>query len=337
MERLEDTILRNLLYNEEYARKTLPFLKDEYFIQFTDKAVFQEIKKYFEKYSNIPTKEALVIELNERNDLTEEHFSSTTEVLKNAEEIHGKEDREELSWLLERSEKFCQDKALYNAITESIGIFDQTKNTSHTKDAIPTILSDALSVSFDTHIGHDYLDNANERFEFYRKKEEKIPFDLEYFNKISGGGLPRKTLNIALAGTGVGKSLFMCHMAASCLSENKNVLYITLEMAEERIAERIDANLMNVPMDMLKDMPKESYHKKIGKLRDKIKGKLIVKEYPTATASTNNFRALMNELKIKKGFIPDILFMDYLNLCTSTRYKNNINAGAYFVVKAIAE
>ena len=219
MERLEDTILRNLLYNEEYARKTLPFLKDEYFIQFTDKAVFQEIKKYFEKYSNIPTKEALVIELNERNDLTEEHFSSTTEVLKNAEEIHGKEDREELSWLLERSEKFCQDKALYNAITESIGIFDHTKNTSHTKDAIPTILSDALSVSFDTHIGHDYLDNANERFEFYRKKEEKIPFDLEYFNKISGGGLPRKTLNIALAGTGVGKSLFMCHMAASCLSE----------------------------------------------------------------------------------------------------------------------
>ena len=337
MERLEDTILRNLLYNEEYARKTLPFLKDEYFIQFTDKAVFQEIKKYFEKYSNIPTKEALVIELNERNDLTEEHFSSTTEVLKNAEEIHGKEDREELSWLLERSEKFCQDKALYNAITESIGIFDQTKNTSHTKDAIPTILSDALSVSFDTHIGHDYLDNANERFEFYRKKEEKIPFDLEYFNKISGGGLPRKTLNIALAGTGVGKSLFMCHMAASCLSENRNVLYITLEMAEERIAERIDANLMNVPMDMLKDMPKESYHKKIGKLRDKIKGKLIVKEYPTATASTNNFRALMNELKIKKGFVPDILFMDYLNLCTSTRYKNNINAGSYFVVKAIAE
>ena len=337
MERLEDTILRNLLYNEEYARKTLPFLKDEYFIQFTDKAVFQEIKKYFEKYSNIPTKEALVIELNERNDLTEEHFSSTTEVLKNAEEIHGKEHREELSWLLERSEKFCQDKALYNAITESIGIFDQTKNTSHTKDAIPTILSDALSVSFDTHIGHDYLDNANERFEFYRKKEEKIPFDLEYFNKISGGGLPRKTLNIALAGTGVGKSLFMCHMAASCLSENRNVLYITLEMAEERIAERIDANLMNVPMDMLKDMPKESYHKKIGKLRDKIKGKLIVKEYPTATASTNNFRALMNELKIKKGFIPDILFMDYLNLCTSTRYKNNINAGSYFVVKAIAE
>jgi len=325
------------LYNEEYARKTLPFIKEEYFNQFTDKAVFQEIRKYFNKYSNIPSKEALIIELNERNDLTEEHFQTTTELLKDAEDRWSKEDRESLAWLLERSEKFCQDKALYNAITNSIGIFDETKKSDYTKDAIPTILSDALSVSFDTHIGHDYLDNSDERFDFYRKKEEKIPFDLEYFNKITAGGLPRKTLNIALAGTGIGKSLFMCHMAANCLSDNKNVLYITLEMAEERIAERIDANLMNIPMDMLKDMPKESYQKKIGKLRDKIKGKLIVKEYPTATASVNNFRALMNELKIKKGFIPDILFMDYLNLCTSIRYKNNISAGSYFVVKAIAE
>ena len=291
MERLENTILRNLLYNEEYARKTLPFFKDEYFVQFTDKAIFQEIKKYFDKYSNPPSKEALVIELKERNDLTEEHFFSTTEVLNDAEKNHSDKDRESLAWLLERSEKFCQDKALYNAITDSIGIFDETKKSDHTKDAIPTILSDALSVSFDTHIGHDYLDNSDERFNFYRKKEEKIPFDLEYFNKITTGGLPRKTLNIALAGTGIGKSLFMCHMAANCLSDDLNVLYITLEMAEERIAERIDANLMNVPMDMLKDMPKESYHKKIGKLRDKIKGKLIVKEYPTATASVNNFRA----------------------------------------------
>ena len=337
MERLENIILTNLLYNEEYTRKTLPFIQEEYFSQFSEKAVFQEIRKYFNKYSNIPSKEALIIELNERNDLTEEHFQTTTELLKDAEDRWSKEDRESLAWLLERSEKFCQDKALYNAITNSIGIFDETKKSDYTKDAIPTILSDALSVSFDTHIGHDYLDNSDERFNFYRKKEEKIPFDLEYFNKITAGGLPRKTLNIALAGTGIGKSLFMCHMAANCLSDNLNVLYITLEMAEERIAERIDANLMNVPMDMLKDMPKESYHKKIGKLRDKIKGKLIVKEYPTATASVNNFRALMNELKIKKGFIPDILFMDYLNLCTSTRYKNNINAGSYFVVKAIAE
>ncbi len=337
MERLEGTILRNLLYNEEYARKTLPFFKDEYFTQIADKAVFQEIQKYFAKYSNPPSKEAIIIELGERNDLTEEHFQSTTELLKDAEESHKKEDRKNLSWLLERSEKFCQDKALYNAITDSIGIFDETKKSDHTKDAIPTILSDALAVSFDTHIGHDYLDNSLERFEFYRRKEEKIPFDLEYFNKITAGGLPRKTLNIALAGTGIGKSLFMCHVAANCLSENLNVLYITLEMAEERIAERIDANLMNISLDTLKDISKEIYNKKIEKLRSKIKGKLIIKEYPTATASVNNFRALMNELKIKRGFIPDILFMDYLNLCVSTRYRNNISAGSYFVVKAIAE
>jgi len=338
MERIENTILRNLLYNEEYARKTLPFLKDEYFSQFTDKAVFQEVKEYFEKYSNPPSKEALIIELNDRNDLTEEHFASTTELLNDAEQTHedGK-DTEDISWLLERSEKFCQDKALYNAITDSIGIFDESTKSDISKDAIPTILSDALSVSFDTHIGHDYIDNAVERYEFYRKKEEKIPFDLEYFNKITAGGLPRKTLNIALAGTGVGKSLFMCHMAANCLSENYNVLYITLEMAEERIAERIDTNLMNVTMDTLKEIPKELFDKKMDKLKKKIKGKLIIKEYPTATASVNNFRALINELKIKKGFIPDILFMDYLNLCTSTRYKNNISAGSYFVVKAIAE
>ena len=338
MERIEDTILRSLLYNEEFARKTLPFLKDEYFNQFTDKAIFQEVKEYFNKHSNPPSKEALIIELNDRNDLTEEHFATTTEVLNDAEKVqeNGKT-AEDLSWLLERSEKFCQDKALYNAITESIGIFDESNKTSISKDAIPTILSDALSVSFDTHIGHDYIDNASERFEFYRKKEEKIPFDLDYFNKITAGGLPRKTLNIALAGTGVGKSLFMCHMAANCLSENRNVLYISLEMAEERIAERIDTNLMNVTMDTLKEMPKDLFNKKMEKLNKKIRGKLIIKEYPTATASTNNFRALINELKIKKGFVPDILFMDYLNLCVSTRYKNNINAGSYFVVKAIAE
>ena len=337
MERIEGTIIRNLLYNEDFARKTLPFFKDEYFTQFSDRVVFQEINKYFNKYSNPPTKEAIIIELGERNDLTDETFQSTTELLKETEEGHEKNEKEDLSWLLERSEKFCQDKALYNAITESIGIFDETKESSFTKDAIPTILSDALAVSFDVHIGHDYLDNSMERFEFYNRREEKIPFDLEYFNRITGGGLPRKTLNIALAGTGIGKSLFMCHMAASCLTENQNVLYITLEMAEERIAERIDANLMNISLDTLKDISKDMYNKKIEKLRNKIKGKLIIKEYPTATASTNNFRALINELKIKKEFVPDIIFIDYINLCTSTRYKNNISAGSYFVVKAIAE
>ena len=300
--------------------------------------IFEEIRKYFNKYTKQPSIEALGIELNGRNDIAEEQLKSAMESLEIIEKDY-KDDTvtTDMNWLMVKSEKFCQDKALYNAIINSIAIFDENKTTKETKDAIPSILADALGVSFDVHIGHDYIDNADERFKFYRKKEKKIPFDLEYFNKITGGGIPRKTLNIAMAGTGVGKSLFMCHMAASCLSENKNVLYITLEMAEERIAERIDANLMNVTMDTLKEMPKTSYEKKIGKLRDKIKGKLIIKEYPTATASVNNFRALLNELKIKRGFVPDILFMDYLNLCVSSRYRNNISAGSYFVVKAIAE
>jgi replicative DNA helicase len=337
MERLEDMILRSLLYNEEYARKTLPFFKDEYFPQFSDKVVFQEIRKYFNKYSNPPTKEAIIIELGERNDLTDENFQSTTELLIEAEIAHEKNEKEDLPWLLERSEKFCQNKALYNAITDSIGIFDETKESDYSKEAIPTILSDALAVSFDRNIGHDFLENAEERFEFYRKKEEKMPFDLEYFNKITGGGLPRKSLSICLAGTGAGKSLFMCHVAANCLTENRNVLYITLEMAEERIAERIDANLLNVTMGGLKDISKEHYNKKIDKLKNKTSGRLIIKEYPTASASVSNFKVLLNELKIKKGFVPDILFIDYLNICTSSRYKNNISAGSYFVVKAIAE
>ena len=337
MERLENIILRSLLYNEEYARKTLPFFKDEYFTQFSDKVVFQEIRNYFNKYSNPPTKEAVIIELGERNDLTDENFQSTTELLIEAEIAHEKNEKEDLPWLLERSEKFCQNKALYNAITDSIGIFDETKESDYSKEAIPTILSDALAVSFDRNIGHDFLENAEERFEFYRKKEEKMPFDLEYFNKITGGGLPRKSLSICLAGTGAGKSLFMCHVAANCLTENRNVLYITLEMAEERIAERIDANLLNVTMGGLKDISKEHYNKKIDKLKNKTSGRLIIKEYPTASASVSNFKVLLNELKIKKGFVPDILFIDYLNICTSSRYKNNISAGSYFVVKAIAE
>ena len=337
MERLENIILRSLLYNEEYARKTLPFFKDEYFTQFSDKVVFQEIRNYFNKYSNPPTKEAVIIELGERNDLTDENFQSTTELLIEAEIAHEKNEKEDLPWLLERSEKFCQNKALYNAITDSIGIFDETKESDYSKEAIPTILSDALAVSFDRNIGHDFLENAEERFEFYRKKEEKMPFDLEYFNKITSGGLPRKSLSICLAGTGAGKSLFMCHVAANCLTENRNVLYITLEMAEERIAERIDANLLNVTMGGLKDISKEHYNKKIDKLKNKTSGRLIIKEYPTASASVSNFKVLLNELKIKKGFVPDILFIDYLNICTSSRYKNNISAGSYFVVKAIAE
>jgi len=337
MERLEGTILRNLLYNEEYARKTLPFFKDEYFTQFSDRVVFQEIKKYFNKYSNPPTKEAVIIELGERNDLTDENFQSTTELLKETEESHEKNEKDNISWLLERSEKFCQDKALYNAITDSIVIFDETKESNFTKSAIPTILSDALSVSFDVHIGHDYLDNSMERFEFYRRKEEKIPFDLEYFNKITAGGLPRKTLNIALAGTGIGKSLFMCHVAANCLSENRNVLYITLEMAEERIAERIDANLMNITTEDLHDLPKQMFVNKIAKIIKSTSGKLIVKEYPTASAHTGHFRGLIKELAIKKSFKPDIIFIDYLNICASSRFKGAASVNSYLYIKAIAE
>ena len=268
MEKLEDTILRNLLFDEDYTRKTLPFFRDEYFTTFSDRLIFEEIRKYFDKYSKQPSIEALGIELNGRNDIAEEQLKSAMESLETIEKDYKDETvTTDMNWLMEKSEKFCQDKALYNAIINSIAIFDENKTTKETKDAIPSILADALGVSFDVHIGHDYIDNADERFQFYRKKEEKIPFDLEYFNKITAGGLPRKTLNVALAGTGVGKSLFMCHMAASCLSENKNVLYVTLEMAEERIAERIDANLMNVTMDTLKEMPKTSYEKKIGKLK----------------------------------------------------------------------
>ena len=260
MEKLEDTILRNLLFDEDYTRKTLPFFRDEYFTTFSDRLIFEEIRKYFDKYSKQPSIEALGIELNGRNDIAEEQLKSAMESLETIEKDYKDETvTTDMNWLMEKSEKFCQDKALYNAIINSIAIFDENKTTKETKDAIPSILADALGVSFDVHIGHDYIDNADERFQFYRKKEEKIPFDLEYFNKITTGGLPRKTLNVALAGTGVGKSLFMCHMAASCLSENKNVLYVTLEMAEERIAERIDANLMNVTMDTLKEMPKTSY------------------------------------------------------------------------------
>ena len=332
MERIEKTILKNLLHNEEFTRRVFPFLESKYFLDGIDRIVFQQIYEFIDQYKNRPTKEALIIDLSNHKKITETEFKSATDLINELKE----EEKPNDDWLVAETEKFCQEKAIYDAVMNSIQIIDG-KDKKLTKDSIPEILSDALGVSFDTHVGHDYIENVDERFDFYHRIEDKIPFDLEFFNKITKGGLPRKTLNIALAGTGVGKSLFMCHVAANCLMQGKNVLYVTMEMAEERIAERIDANLMNVSMDTLKDMPKTSYVKKIDKLKSKINGKLIVKEYPTATASTNNFRALMNELKIKKGFIPDILFMDYLNLCTSTRYKNNINAGSYFVVKAIAE
>lgn len=334
MERLENTILANLLHNEEFSRRTIPYLKETYFTEHADKVIFQQIQSFYEKYSNRPTKEAIGIELEERTDLTEDQFQSGRALLS---QLKASDEKTDLEWLLQTTEKFCQDRAIYLAITDSISILDDSKSNKMGKDAIPKLLQDALGVTFDTSVGHDFLENAEDRYEFYHRVEERIAFDLDYFNRITSGGLPRKTLNVALAGTGVGKSLFMCHMAANCLTQNYNVLYVTLEMAEERIAERIDANLLNVSMDTLKNLSKENYLKRMDKLRGRMKGKLIIKEYPTASASVNNVRSLMNELKLKKQFVPDILFVDYLNLLQSTRFKGNISAGSYFVIKAIAE
>ena len=289
-ERLENTILRNLLTNEQYTRKALPFLKEVYFTQDADRIVFEQIRDYVDKYNNIPTKEALVIDLNDKKGITEEEFKYSSELLDQVLENQEVVDNE---WLLDSTERFCQDKAVYNAVMESIQILDETAKSNKDKGAIPEILTDALAITFDTHIGHDYLDDFDNRYDFYHKKEERTPFDLEYFNKITKNGIPNKTLNVVLAGTGVGKSLFMCHMAGACLSQGYDVLYITLEMAEERIAERIDANLLNTPLDDLKKLPKTVFNSKIEKLRKKIEGKLIIKEYPTASANCNHFRALL--------------------------------------------
>ena len=338
MEKLEDTILRNLLFDEDYTRKTLPFFRDEYFTTFSDRLIFEEIRKYFNKYTKQPSIEALGIELNGRNDIAEEQLKSAMESLETIEKDYKDETvTTDMNWLMVKSEKFCQDKALYNAIINSIAIFDENKTTKETKDAIPSILADALGVSFDVHIGHDYIDNADERFQFYRKKEEKIPFDLEFFNKITKGGLPNKTLNIALAGTGVGKSLFMCHVASASLLQDKNVLYITMEMAEEKIAERIDANLLNVGIQDIVDLPKPMFSSKVDSITKKTMGSLVIKEYPTASAHSGHFKALLTELSLKKSFKPDIIFIDYLNICASSRYRANGNVNSYSYIKAIAE
>ena len=329
---IENTILAHLVYDEEYGRKVIPFLKEDYFKDQQDRLIFQLITDYVNKYNAFPSKEALAIDLSNKDGIGEEVFKQSKELISGL-----KEDKDtKIDWLLDQTEKFCQDKAIYNAIMESIGILDDgTGKTS--KGSIPQILSDALAVSFDTHIGHDFLEDASTRFEFYHAKEVRIPFDLEYFNKITKGGLPKKTLNIALAGTGVGKSMFMCHCAAANLVSGKNVLYITLEMAEERIAERIDANLLDIPIDELSIIPKDIYDKRVAKLRNKTQGKLIVKEYPTACAGSANFRHLLNELKIKKNFIPDIIYIDYLNICMSSRIKHGANVNSYTLIKAIAE
>ena len=328
---IERTTLSNLVYNEPYARKVIPFIKPEYFANRQERVVFEEIIKFVEKYNNQPTKEALSIELDNRKDLTDVEFKSVTEIVNTLSDAEV-----DMQWLVDTTEKFCKDKAVYNAILNGIQIIEG-KDKEHTAEAIPSILSEALAVAFDQNVGHDYVEDGENRYEFYHKKEEKLEFDLEYFNKITKGGIPQKTLNIALAGTGVGKSLFMCHMAASTLMQGKNVLYITLEMAEERIAERIDANLMNITMDDLHDLPKKMFTDRLSKIQTKTNGKLIIKEYPTASAHTGHFRSLLKELALKKSFRPDVIFIDYLNICSSSRFKGNANVGSYFYIKAIAE
>ena len=332
--KLEQTILKNLIYNEDYLRKVLPFLKEDYFTDRTDRTIFNEISSFTDAYNSTPTIEAVVLAVKERRNLTADEVERCETTLKEIEQTKGEESK--IQWLVDKTEQFCQEKAIYNAVLGSISILDG-KDKTHEKGQIPKILSDALAVSFDSSVGHDYLENSDERYDFYHRKEERIPFDLDFFNRITKGGLPTKTLNIALAGTGVGKSLFMCHCAAGAMSQGRNVLYITMEMSEEKIAERIDANLLNVTIDDLVNLPKDIYDKKIAKLKEKIVGKLIIKEYPTASASTTHFRTLLNELNLKKSFIPDIIFIDYLNICCSSRIKAGANINSYTYVKSIAE
>jgi len=334
---LEQKILKHLLLDEEYTRKSLPFIKGEYFHESSEKLLFEEIQSYVNKYNSMPTKEALVIEIDKKVNLTDDQHKKTVALVK---DITIDPEVSDTKWLIDATEDFCQEKAIYNGIMQSIQILDdKSKNNSEKLDkgSIPKILADALSVSFDNHVGHDFIDDAETRYDFYHKVERRIPFDLDYLNRITKGGLAEKSLNIVLAGTGVGKSLFMCHCAAANLTMGKNVLYITMEMAEERIAERIDANLMNVELDRLIGMPKETYLRKVESLREKTKGKLIIKEYPTASANVNHFNHLLNELKLKRQFIPDIIYIDYLNICSSARMKMGSSINSYTYIKAIAE
>lgn len=329
---IEHVILNHLVFNEQYGRKAIPFLRPEYFQGHSDRLIFNTIDLYVQKYNSFPSLDALGIELSNKSGIGEEEFKNAINTITSFK----KDDTTKLEWLVDQTEKFCQERAIYNAIMNSIQIIngDDQKND---KGAIPQILSEALAVSFDTHIGHDFLEQFESRYEFYHQKEVRIPFDIENMNKITGGGLPRKTLNIVLAGTGVGKSLFMCHCAAANLARGLNVLYITMEMAEEKIAERIDANLLDVPMDQLRSMPHDIYAKKINRLQSKTKGKLVIKEYPTACAGAAHFRHLLNELRLKKNFVPDIIYIDYLNICTSSRMKYGAGTNSYTFIKAIAE
>jgi len=331
MEKVEFLILRNLLFNEDYARKVIPFIKSEYFEDSNQKIVFEEIFKFIQEYNELATKEVLLIEVEKRNDVNENSFRELVQLIECLEDVPV-----ESEWLSDTTEKWCRDRAIYQALMESIHIADGNDEKKN-RDAIPSILSDALAVSFDNHIGHDYLQDYESRYETYHRKEEKIEFDIDYFNKITKGGLPNKTLNIALAGTGVGKSLFMCHVASSVLLQGRNVLYVTMEMAEERIAERIDANLLNVPIQDIFELPKSMFETKVNNLAKKTQGTLIIKEYPTASAHAGHFKALLNELALKKSFRPDIIFIDYLNICASERYRGNSTVNSYSYIKAIAE
>ena len=331
MEKVEFLILRNLLHNEEYLRKVVPFLKSEYFEDEKQKIVYQEIASFVEEYNELTTKEVLCIEIEKRKDITDSMFKDITSLIDELDNSPA-----DLQWLLDTTEKWCRDRAIYLALIESISLADGKDDTKG-RDAIPSILSDALAVSFDNHVGHDYLIDYEERYESYHRKEDKIPFDLEFFDKVTKGGLPNKTLNIALAGTGVGKSLFMCHFASSVLLQGKNVLYITMEMAEEKIAERIDANLLNINMQDITDLPKQMFESKVNDISKKTQGTLIIKEYPTAAAHSGHFKGLLNELALKKSFRPDIIFIDYLNICASSRYRAASNVNSYSYIKAIAE
>ena len=331
MSKVENLVIKNLLLDEEYVRKAMPFIKGEYFSELLERNLYNVINKYFTEYSALPTKEALEIEVGQLGNISDEQHRQTIQYIRDIDD-----EKSEYDWILDTTEKWCKERAIYLALMESIKIAEGNDEKRAT-GAIPSILSDALAVSFDNHIGHDYLQDYEERYEFYHQTEEKIPFDLEFFNRITKGGLPNKTLNIALAGTGVGKSLFMCHVASSILLQSKNVLYITLEMAEEKIAERIDANLLSVDIQQLDQLPKMMFDSKVNKIAKKTQGQLIIKEYPTASASVGHFRALLNDLALKKAFKPDIIFIDYLNICASSRYSKLGNVNSYSYIKAIAE
>ena len=331
MDKVEFLILSNLIFNKEYVSKVIPFIKTDYFEDLAKKVIFEEIITFIQEYDKDISKEIILIELENRSDLTEETHKQCVHIIDCLEEISS-----EMQWLVDTTEKWCKERAIYLALMEAIQIADGNDDNK-TRDAIPSILQEALSVGFDSHVGHDYLDDYQERYEFYRKKEDRVEFDLENFNKITKGGLPNKTLNVALAGTGVGKSLFMCHVASSVLLQGRNVLYITMEMAEERIAERIDANLLNINIRDISEVPKAIFDSKLTHIAEKTKGTLIIKEYPTASAHAGHFKALLNELQLKKSFRPDIIFIDYLNICASSRYRGAIGVNSYSYIKAIAE